>query len=389
MHPRTLKTTLPPIYKNQWNSTLSILCLIVSSFTFAGWSCWNDGIETGAYPLIYPANFGNRINVPGNNPTTKQGVYLGRMLFYEKRLSANNKISCGTCHQQSKAFTDGLPLSMGADGQLANRNAMSLANLLWTRKFFWDGRSASLEEQAVFPMTNPHEMGQSLSVSVSKLNKTTTYRQLFKVVYGDSAITSDRVLMAISQFERTLISCNSRYDAYLRGNYHPTQAEQNGMALFMNAPQPALGIRGGNCGHCHGGPKTYMELFHNNGLDSIPKDAGIETLTGQPGDRGRFKIPTLRNIALTAPYMHDGRFKTLGEVIDHYSDHVKESPSLSSFIRGESNDVNGKTLHLSPVEKKEIIAFLNMLTDSVFTADKRFSDPNLTSAQAKLKTKAK
>ena len=148
------------------------------------------------------------------------------------------------------------------------------------------------------------------------------------------------------------------------------------MQLFLTGPNPEKGIRGANCSHCHGGPKTYMELFHNNGLDSIPKDIGIETLTNVPTDRGRFKVPTLRNIALTAPYMHDGRFKTLAEVIDHYSDHVALSPSLSSVFRGESNEINGKTLKLTSEEKKDIIAFLNMLTDETFIHDPRFSDPH-------------
>jgi len=359
----------------------SLLIIILS-----GWTYMADDIETGPWQFIYPANFGNRINVPADNPTTKEGVYLGRMLFYEKKLSANNMLSCASCHQQQKAFTDGKALSEGVDHMTANRNSMSLANLLWTRKFFWDGRAASLEEQAVFPLTNPHEMGQAVSVSAKKISGTDAYPALFKVVYGDENITPDRVVKAISQFERTLISCNSRYDGYMNGTYKPTDQELKGMELFMTAPNPQKGIRGGNCAHCHGGTKNYMELFHNNGLDSIPKDAGIETLTGLVSDRGRFKVPTLRNIALTAPYMHDGRFKTLDEVIDHYSDHIKESPSLSTFLRGESNDKGGKTLNLHPEEKKAIIAFLNMLTDSTFINDPRFSDPNNISAQIKTKT---
>jgi cytochrome c peroxidase len=383
------KITLQLLINGKCYRFLCFVILIISVSTLVGWGYYTNAIETGPYQFIYPSNFGNRINIPADNPTTKQGVYLGRMLFYEKRLSADNTISCSSCHEQAKAFTDGKALSVGVDKQLSSRNAMSLANLLWTRKFFWDGRSASLEEQAVFPMTNPHEMGQQLSVSVEKLSNTAIYPDLFKVVFGDKTINGERITKALSQFERTLISCNSKYDQYLKGDYHPAKAELDGMALFMNAPQPDKGIRGANCAHCHGGPKTYMELFHNNGLDSIPKDLGIENLTRQPGDRGRFKVPTLRNIALTTPYMHDGRFKTLDEVIDHYSDHVQQSAALSTVFRGESNDVGGKTLHLNANEKKEIIAFLNMLTDSTFITDKRFADPRLTSAQAKIKTNTK
>jgi cytochrome c peroxidase len=220
-------------------------------------------------------------------------------------------------------------------------------------------------------------MGQSLVLSSKKLGKTANYPALFKLVYGDNTITGERICKAIAQFERTLISANSKYDQYLRGNYKPTEEELKGMALFNTSPQPAKGIRGANCAHCHGGPKTYMELFHNNGLDSIPKDAGIEALTGLPGDRDRFKVPTLRNIALTAPYMHDGRFKTLDEVIDHYSDHIQESASLSTFLRGESNEPGGKSLKLQLHEKREITAFLNMLTDTDFITNPNFSDPHL------------
>jgi cytochrome c peroxidase len=362
------------------NSTIykSLLIVALAGITFliASWSYSGDPIETGNYTFIYPANFGSRMNIPAGNPTTKQGVYLGRMLFYEKRLSANNSISCGTCHEQEKAFTDGKAFSEGVDHTPTPRNAMSLVNLLWGRKFFWDGRAEGLEAQAVIPMTNPHEMGQPMDASVKKLNNDAEYHQLFKLVYSDDQITADRIAKALAQFERTLISCNSKYDQYLAGKYQPTPQEQHGMQLFLTGPNPEKGIRGANCSHCHGGPKTYMELFHNNGLDSIPKDNGIETLTNLPTDRGRFKVPTLRNIALTAPYMHDGRLKTLPEVLDHYSDHVVQSPSLSSVFRGESNEIKGKTLKLTSEEKKDIIAFLNMLTDESFIHDTRFSDPH-------------
>jgi cytochrome c peroxidase len=361
----------------------TLLVLFIFMILLSGLSFTSNPVETGPYNLVYPANFGNRISIPADNPTTKQGVYLGRMLFYETRLSANNTLSCSSCHQQNKAFTDGLALSKGVDGVLTPRNSMSLANLLWARKFFWDGRANGLEEQAVTPLTNPHEMGQSLAISAQKISKTATYPTLFKLVYGDEHITGDRIVKAISQFERTLISANSRYDQYLRGAYKPTDDELKGMELFNNGPQPEKGIRGANCGHCHGGPKTYMELFHNNGLDSLPKDSGIAAFTHLQTDQGRFKVPTLRNIALTAPYMHDGRFKTLAEVVDHYSDHILESASLSTFLRGESNEVGGKSLKLLPIEKKQIIAFLNMLTDSTFIHNPEFADPNSLTAKTK------
>jgi cytochrome c peroxidase len=328
------------------------------------------------YVLTYPANFGGRFTIPADNPTTQEGVELGRFLFYEKKLSATNSISCGTCHEQQRAFTDGKVLSVGVDGTLTSRNTMSLANLLWVRNFFWDARSPSLEAQAVFPLTDPHEMGQSLAESVSKLRQTRTYPPLFKAAFGSDLITEDQILKALAQFERTLISADSPYDRYLAGTYQPTAQELRGMALFANAPSPQKGLRGANCGHCHGGPKTFKEVFHNNGLDSLPTDLGREKATGQVADRGRFRVPTLRNIALTAPYMHDGRFASLDQVLDHYNGHIQKSPTLSTFLQGISNEPGGITLALTSTEKSDILAFLNLLTDSTFVTNPSFSDPN-------------
>ncbi|EDM38624.1 cytochrome C peroxidase [Pedobacter sp. BAL39] len=342
-----------------------------------------DEVPLGEYIFRYPAHFGNRIQVPANNPTTKQGVYLGRRLFYESRLSANNTISCGSCHMQEKAFTDGRKLSIGVDGLPTDRNAMSIANLLWTRKFFWDGRSGSLEDQAVFPMTNPHEMGQSLVASAAKLQATEDYPPLFKIVFGEEKVTGPRIAMALAQFERSLISSNSRYDNYLQHSDTLTTAERNGMVLFNTAPDPGRGLRGANCAHCHGGPKNYLELFHNNGLDLVSKDPGRASLTGLDTDRGRFKVPTLRNIALTAPYMHDGRFDSLEEVVEHYSEHIEQSDALSSFLQNESNVKGAHSLRLSVQEKKELIAFLHTFTDTSFINNPEFSNPFLTTRKLK------
>lgn len=328
------------------------------------------------YALKYPANFGSRFTIPTDNPVTKEGVYLGRMLFYEKKLSANNKLSCESCHEQQLAFTDGRPASMGVDGSFTPRSSMSLTNLLWVRNFFWDGRSQSLEEQAAFPLTDAHEMGQPLHVSVAKLSQTAHYPALFESAFGSRIITEKNILKALAQFERILISADSPYDHYLAGAYRPTASEVRGMQLFENAPNPKKGIRGANCGHCHGGPKTFKELFHNNGLDNIFADAGREKVTGQPMDRGRFRVPTLRNIMLTAPYMHDGRFKTIREVLDHYSDHIRNGSTLSSFLQDISNEEGGETLALHETEKTDIIAFLGMLTDSAFVTSPAFSNPH-------------
>ena len=323
------------------------------------------------YPLSYPSYFGNRINIPADNPTTIEGVALGRRLFYEKRLSANNTVACGTCHLQRLAFTDGRRFSIGFDGTPTKRNAMSLANSLWVRNFFWDGRAAGLEAQAVTPLTDPHEMGQSLDSAVVKLGAAGSYAGAFEAAFGSSAITPERIVRALAQFERTLISADAPYDRFLRGEYRFTPLEREGYELFFGGGR----VRSLGCANCHGGPRTLTETYHNNGLDSVFADPGRAGVTGMAYDRGRFRVVTLRNIALTAPYMHDGRFATLSQVLDHYSDHIAGGPTLSPTLRDPAG--RPELLHLSAGEKKALLAFLNTLTDSTFITDARFADPKI------------
>lgn len=361
-------------YQSGWILTGLIILFVL----FCGLTQSSNNEKPAPYTLRFPANFGRRFTIPEDNPTTKEGVYLGRVLFYEKKLSAGNRISCENCHLQKYAFTDGKAFSEGAGGLLTTRSSMSLANLLWVRNFFWDGRSPSLEQQAVFPLTNVHEMGQTLTASVSKLRQTPLYPSLFKAAFGSDTIQAEHILKALAQFERTLISADSKYDRYLAGTYKPTEQEMRGMTLFQRSPDPQNQIRGANCEHCHGGIKTFKELFHNNGLDSIFTDKGRQNFTNQPEDQGRFRVPTLRNIMLTAPYMHDGRLQNMEQVLDHYNEHVLESTTLSSFLRHVSNETNGKNLLLTQNEKTDIIAFLSMLTDSTFITNPEFSNPHLT-----------
>ncbi len=352
------------------------------------------------YPLSYPTYYGNRINIPADNPLTAQGVTLGRRLFYEKRLSANNTISCASCHQQARAFTDGRRFGIGFDGTPTKRNAMSLANALWIRNFFWDGRAASLEAQAVTPLTDPHEMGQSLDSSANKLRASDklqtsgkwptpgksqaseSYAAAFSAAFGSPDITPERIVKAIAQFERTLISADAPYDRYLRGEYQFTPAEQQGYNLFFGGSSPgapavagSIAVRSLGCANCHGGPRTLTETYHNNGLDSVFADPGRQAITGMAYDRGRFRVVTLRNIALTGPYMHDGRFATLPEVLDHYSGHLAGGPTLSPTLRDSAG--RPVQLQLTDMEKKALLAFLNTLTDSTFITDPRFSDPKI------------
>lgn len=256
---------------------------------------------------------------------------------------------------------------------------MSLTNLLWVKNLFWDGRSVGLEAQALVPLSHPDEMGQSPEVSAEKLAKTILYPPLFQRVFGSDRITGEHISKAIAQFERTLISADAPYDRYLKGFYVLSSAEQRGMDLFMRGPAPERGVRGANCAHCHGGPKLMQEVFHNNGLDSLSKDAGRREVTGFAEDHGRFRVPTLRNIALTAPYMHDGRFQTLEQVLDHYNEHIHAASNLSRELLTARNEADVNRLGLTPTEKKDIISFLHTLTDSTFITDARFSNPHFLS----------
>lgn len=332
-------------------------------------------------PVYFPEY---EARIPSDNPTTTAGVELGRMLFYEKKLSGDNSMACATCHQQSKAFTDGKAVSVGIDGIVGTKSAMSIENMLWSNRFFWDGRAASLEEQAKEPIPNPIEMHQSLDKSVEKIAADTLYPEKFKTAFGTAEVTSDRIAKAIAQFERTLISKDSKYDQYLRGEYQPTNQEMEGMNLFLTHPIAGQ-TRGGNCGDCHSGVLTSglpdgFVAFHNNGLDSLEDmDPGLYTITKDSADFGKFKAPSLRNIALTAPYMHDGRFNTLEEVLDHYNDHIHMSKTLDGFIIDGVNEPipEGQPikLGLTDDEKAAIIAFLKMLTDEKFVTNPDYSSP--------------
>ncbi len=331
--------------------------------------------QAEAYTFKTPAHFGNKYQIPEDNPMTQAGIALGRKLFYEKRLSLDSSISCGSCHQQKRAFTDGRALSQGIQGQLVDRSAMALQNLLWVDQFFWDGRVSSLEVQALIPIQDEREMGISLEEAVQRLQGTSLYPPLFQEAFGTEIISSENIAKALAQFQRTLISANARYDQIVRGEADPSEREQRAINLFMTHPVAEINLRGANCGDCHGSHLITLNTFHDNGLDSIPQDEGLALFTGKPQDRGKMRAPSLRNIALTAPYMHDGRFQTLKEVLDHYNEHIQPSPNLDPLIIEATNELDGQSLLLSEEEKEDIIFFLHMLTDSTFIQDERFSNP--------------
>jgi cytochrome c peroxidase len=329
-----------------------------------------------------PFVFG-RFQVPADNPLTVEAVELGRRLFYDPRLSANGKVSCSTCHIQRLAFTDGRTTGVGVSGRPLAFNSMSLVNLLWgPQHFFWNGRAATLEEQVLTPLQHPDEMGQDLDRLVAQLAADASYRKLFEAAYGE--VTASAVRRALASFERTLISANSRYDQFLRGEITLNPQEELGRKLFMAHPDVKVTLRGANCIDCHsqfltGGAGARYDGFSNNGLDDEAHlQPGLQALTGKPAHRGMFKVPSLRNIALTAPYMHDGRFKTLEEVLDHYDSGIKNSSTLSPLIVEADNQgvAAGRiSLHLTAGEKAAIIAFLHTLTDQDFVTAERFSNP--------------
>ena len=337
-----------------------------------------------AFELNVPTYYGSYTDkIPEDNPITEEGFQLGRKLFYETRLSADNSMSCASCHQQAKSFTDGEAVSVGVDGRAGELSAMALVNLIWSDNFTWNGKNTSIEEQALEPIQNPIELHQSLEAAIDKLAEA-GYAADFKRAFGEEEINADKIAKALAQFERALVSANSKYDQYLRDEYQPNQQELRGMQLFFTHPIPGQ-LRGGNCSDCHRGPRTSGAIegfngFHNNGLDEAAEmDPGLYQVTADPADSGRFKAPSLRNIALTAPYMHDGRFQTLEEVLDHYNTGVKRSPTLDRLILEGSNEptnIEGPiNLGLTEQEKQAIIAFLYMLTDEEFITDPRFSNP--------------
>jgi cytochrome c peroxidase len=362
------------------NTFLSLLFLSLVIFSACEENTKIDTTKPVPYTVVTPFYFGDTVrrHSQAGNPMTVQGIELGRMLFYEKKLSLDNSISCASCHKQQFSFSDPTPFSAGVHGKIGKRSSMALVNLFWVNEFFWDGRVKSLEKQVLFPIQDALEMNQSIEQTILKLENTDIYPKKFKQVFGNDSITAEKIGKAIAQFERTLVSSNSRYDKMLQRKYNATDQEIRGVNLFYQHPQPDPNYgtqRGGNCGDCHGGPLTTSYSFHNNGLDKNPKDVGRNAVTNLANDIGLFRAPSLRNIALTAPYMHDGRFKTLEEVLDHYNEHIQPSSTLDLLIISGTNQVNGTSLSLTAQEKEDIIAFLKMLTDSTFITNPQFSDP--------------
>lgn len=343
------------------NQAITIrLASLVLLLLFTG-ACSNDEVEHGEagggiYLLQFPSYFPQPEPLLSNNdPLTYEGVALGEKLFFDPILSGNNNISCGTCHQPAKGFADGLALTdHGISGKTLHRHSPALINLAWGKGFFWEGGSKNLESQVLAPIINADEMGQNIIDLVAELNAHPDYPALFRKTFDDGEISGPNVMKAIAQFERTLISATTKYDDYRQEKNSLTELEMKGMALVEQ-----------KCGGCHPAPLFTDNGYHNNGLDSeySADNEGIAQgryrITSLPEDMGKFKVPTLRNVAASAPYMHDGRFATLDEVLDHYSEGILYSATLDALIPGTG-------LQLTNEERTAILAFLEALTDEAF-----------------------
>ncbi len=323
----------------------------------------NIAYKPTPYEIGAPDYFPKLIS-PTDNPLTVQGITLGRDLFFDKRLSKDDKMSCSSCHFPEKGFTDGRRFSPGVDGIVGTRSSMSLVNIGFTKNgLFWDGRSKTLEEQAALPVEDVIELHTTWGEVESKLRKDDTYKKQFREAFGiksSNEITKDLATKALAQYQRAIISGNSKFDKIRRNEAFFTDLELMGFSLFTDVVGDD--IPDAECHHCHQLDLASSDAFFNNGIQEAKtindfKDLGKGGVTKNIADNGKMKAPTLRNIMLSAPYMHDGRFSTIDEVLDHYNSGGKESPNKDPLIRD---------IQLLPIHKRALIAFLNTLTDTSY-----------------------
>ncbi|WP_215242226.1 cytochrome-c peroxidase [Dyadobacter helix] len=330
-------------------------------------SCSKSEIEPEPYTFEAPVHFPQPVFDTGN-PMSREGIALGRMLFYDVRLSANNKVSCATCHDPQRAFTDGARLSTaGVSGSALLRHTPALFNLAWaTNGLFWDGGATNLESQVFGPLTAHDEMGQDLYELMDELNAVPAYVSGFQNAF-DGPVSSQNVAKALAQFQRSLISADSRYDRFRlnKPGGSLTADELSGLELVRQ-----------KCQGCHAGELFTDQGYHNNGLDADFSDTSHEGLflgryriSYDVSDLGKFKTPSLRNLAFTAPYMHDGRFATLEDVLEHYSTGVKNSATLDKLIPASGMELTGE-------QKKQVVAFLYTITDQEFVRDPEHQKPS-------------
>ena len=295
--------------------------------------------------------------LPRDNPLLEERVALGKRLFNELALSSNNRLSCASCHQEERLFSDPRRFSLGVQDQVGTRQSMPLFNLAWKSSFFWDGRAPSLRAQALMPIQDPTEMGETLEHVKGKLRSLACYPPLFAAAFGTPEISGEKIGLALENYLLTLTSSDAKLDRAMQGKATLTEREKRGFELFMTEYEPRTGQRGADCFHCHGGALFSDHQFHNNGLSATEADAGRFRVTNLEADRSKFATPSLRNIERTSPYMHDGRFQTLDEVVNHYSTGVQRSPTLDPNLA--KHPAGG--LQLSAEEKQALVAFLKTL----------------------------
>lgn len=318
-------------------------------------------------------------NTPANNPITDAGATLGRVLFYDVNLSANRTVSCASCHMQDKGFSDDRVLSLGFEEGETGRHSMGLTNARFYQQgqFFWDQRAATLEAQVLMPFQDPVEMGMTLASLESRAKEASYYPELFAAAFGDPEISTERMSLALAQFVRSILSTNSKYDTGRamvanRSSDFPNFSELENAGKFLFVAGPGRG--GFGCFVCHQGEGFVAQTAQSNGLDATTElDLGYGAVTERAEDAGTFKVPSLRNVALRAPYMHDGRFATLEAVIDHYSEGVQPSPNLGPPFFAGTDGV--PQIDMSQQEKDALVAFLLTLTDDTLATDPKFSDP--------------
>jgi cytochrome c peroxidase len=338
---------------------ISALLLLIILAAFSGDDYFT--ITSADVKLDFPKEFPKPVYTFKDNLPTPAGFTLGRRLFYDPILSKDSSISCGFCHQRIAAFAHiDHPISHGINGQLGKRNVPPLQNLIWENTFMWDGGINNLEVQPLAPISNHVEMDEDIGHVIKKLQRIKGYVTMFKDAFGDTVVTSQRILKSLAQFTGLMISSNSRYDKYMRGEDTLSKSEFNGLKLFR-----------ANCEACHKEPLFTDNTYRNIGLsyDSTFKDSGRIKITGLKEDFMKFKVPSLRNVEMTYPYMHDGRLHTLKQVLDHYT-------SKLDFEAGADKAL-AKAQNLTEADKRDIIAFLKTLTDKTFLYDRRFADPSM------------
>ncbi len=328
------------------------------------------GIGPAGRPYVFPALSTFPAMPLPPHPITIEGVALGRRLFYDPILSADGTLACASCHHQQHAFAASVRFDTGVSGVLQPRNTLPLFNLAWAGSMFWDGRAATIEEQVFHPVRNATEMNLPWTQVAQRLNGDQQYRAAFRQVFGNRLVDSTMVANVVGQFLRTLLSYRTLYDRVIQGLDTFDKDQRMGYELANDMTR-------GDCLHCHpidDNPLGTTFLFSNNGLDAAPAafaDKGRGAVTGRAADNGKFKIPSLRNLAYTAPYMHDGRFATLADVIDFYSEGVKPSPTIDNKM--EFVHMGGA--HLSATEKRQIMAFLLTMSDTAFVTDPAHGAP--------------